>query len=163
MYWVSAWTVWTARILLRIRTIRASISWPDQAATWDGASALKRARALSHMRVGVTMIANETLDIVSIATYTPTHAEIAIACAERGIPVIYCEKPAATTVIDAQHMLEAQKHGLLVFNHQRRFDPNYRRLRTLIAEGKLGTLISALSNGPRGDWAMWEPMQLTPS
>ena len=44
------------------------------------------------------MIANETLDIVSIATYTPTHAEIAIACAEHGIPVIYCEKPAATTV-----------------------------------------------------------------
>lgn len=96
------------------------------------------------------MIANETLDIVSIATYTPTHAEIAIACAEQGIPVIYCEKPAATTVIDAQRMLEAQKHGLLIFNHQRRFDPNYRRLSALIAEGKLGTLISASLQWPTG-------------
>ena len=97
-----------------------------------------------------TMIANEALDIVSIATYTPTHAKIAIACAEHGIPVIYCEKPAATTVIDAQHMLEAQKHGLLVFNHQRRFDPNYRRLRALIADGELGTLISATLQWPTG-------------
>ena len=96
------------------------------------------------------MIANEKLDIVSVATYTPYHAEITIACAEHGIPVIYCEKPVATTLLDAARMLEAQKNGLLVFNHQRRFNLNYRRLQTLISEGELGELTSAFLQWPTG-------------
>ncbi|MBB16426.1 hypothetical protein CMK22_14220 [Candidatus Poribacteria bacterium] len=96
------------------------------------------------------MIANEKLDIVSVATYTPYHAEITIACAEHGIPVIYCEKPVATTLLDAKHMLEAQKNGLLVFNHQRRFNLNYRRLQTLINEDGLGELTSAFLQWPTG-------------
>jgi len=96
------------------------------------------------------MIANEKLDIVSVATYTPYHAEITIACAEHGIPVIYCEKPVATTLLDAKHMLEAQKNGLLVFNHQRRFNLNYRRLQTLINEDGLGELTSASLQWPTG-------------
>ena len=96
------------------------------------------------------MIANEGLDIVSVATYTPTHAEIAIACAEAGIPVVLCEKPVATTVADGDRMLEAQKNGLLVFNHQRRFDPNHRRLRALIDDGGLGDLTSASLQWPSG-------------
>ena len=96
------------------------------------------------------MIANEKLDIVSVATYTPYHAEITIACAEHGIPVIYCEKPVATTLLDAKHMLEAQKNGLLVFNHQRRFNLNYRRLQTLINEDGLGELTSVFLQWPTG-------------
>jgi predicted dehydrogenase len=96
------------------------------------------------------MIANESLDIVSVATYTPAHAEITIVCAEQGIPVIFCEKPAATTVVDAVRMHKAQKDGLLVFNHQRRFDPNHRRLQALIADGGLGDLRSASLQWPSG-------------
>jgi predicted dehydrogenase len=91
------------------------------------------------------MIERESLDIVSVATYSPAHAEITIACAKRGIPVIYCEKPVATRLADAEQMLEACKRSktLLVFNHQRRFDPNHRRLQRAIAEGRLGDLTSA--------------------
>lgn len=91
------------------------------------------------------MIDRETLDIVSVATYTPAHAEIAIACARRGIPVIYCEKPVATRLADAEQMLAVcqQNNVLLVFNHQRRFNLNHRRLRQIIAEGMLGNLVSA--------------------
>jgi predicted dehydrogenase len=42
-------------------------------------------------------------------------------------------------------MLEACKRNkaLLVLNHQRRFDPNHRRLQQAIADGKLGDLLSA--------------------
>ena len=40
----------------------------------------------------------EDLKIVSIATYTPVHEEIAIACVEAGVRAIYCEKPVAPTV-----------------------------------------------------------------
>lgn len=91
------------------------------------------------------MLDQEKIDIVSIATYSPTHAEIAVACAARGIPVIYCEKPVATKLPDAEKMLAAAKQNkvLLAFNHQRRFDPNHRRLQQAIAEGQLGDLVSA--------------------
>jgi predicted dehydrogenase len=91
------------------------------------------------------MIEREQIDIVSIATYSPSHAEIAVGCASRGIPVIYCEKPVATRLTDAERMLEAcNRHKtLLVFNHQRRFDPNHRRLQRAIADGRIGDPVTA--------------------
>jgi predicted dehydrogenase len=91
------------------------------------------------------MIDKEQIDIVSVATYSPAHAEITIACANKGIRVIYCEKPVATKLPDAEKMLEAARRNktLLTFNHQRRFDPNHRRLQKAIAEGQLGDLVSA--------------------
>ena len=39
------------------------------------------------------MLAKEALDVVSVATYAPVHAEITVACAEQEIRAIYCEKP----------------------------------------------------------------------
>ncbi len=98
------------------------------------------------------MIEQESLDIVSVATYAPQHAEIAIACALRGIRAIYCEKPIATNLADAERMLAAcaQHQTLLVINHQRRFNANYRRLQRAIATGELGELISAHVQWPSG-------------
>lgn len=91
------------------------------------------------------MIARENLAIVSVATYTPQHAEITIAAAQAGARVVYCEKPIASSVADAEQMLAAcdQSGTLLVINHNRRFNPNYHRLRDLIASGGLGDLTSA--------------------
>jgi predicted dehydrogenase len=90
------------------------------------------------------LIAKEELDVISIATYAPQHAEIAIACAEAGIKAIYSEKPIATTLEDADRMVAAcEKAGsLLVLNHQKRFRLNHRRLRDYVADGKLGELTS---------------------
>lgn len=92
------------------------------------------------------MLVEEQLDIVSVASYSPAHAENAIACAEAGAKAIYCEKPITTTLADAdQLVLACQEHGVLLqVNHQRRFDPNYQRLRDLIAAGELGDLTSGL-------------------
>ena len=91
------------------------------------------------------MLTQEALDIVSVATYAPVHAEITVACAKQRIRAIYCEKPIATRLPDAEQMLEAcNKAGtLLVLNHQRRFNLNHRRLRELIAADGLGELTSA--------------------
>lgn len=98
------------------------------------------------------MLEREALDIVSVATYAPAHAEITIACAERGIPVIYCEKPLAPRLPDAERMLTAcrRSKSLLVVNHQRRFNLNYRRLQRAIAAGELGELVSAIVQWPTG-------------
>ena len=91
------------------------------------------------------MLDQESLDIVSVATYAPVHAEITVACAKQGIRAIYCEKPIATRLPDAEQMLEACENAgaLLVLNHQRRFNLNHRRLRDLIAADGLGELTSA--------------------
>lgn len=89
---------------------------------------------------------SEPLDIVSIATYTPVHAEITIACAEHGVRAVYCEKPIAATLTEADRMVQRCEDAgtLLVINHNRRFNPNLRRLRDLIAAGGLGNLSSAM-------------------
>lgn len=91
------------------------------------------------------MLDQEALDIVSVATYAPVHAEITVGCAKQGIRAIYCEKPIATRLSDAEQMLEACDEAgvLLVLNHQRRFNVNHRRLRELIAADGLGELTSA--------------------
>jgi UDP-N-acetylglucosamine 3-dehydrogenase len=90
------------------------------------------------------MIEAEALDVVSVATYAPQHAEIVIACAARGIPALYCEKPIAPRLVEAEAMVAACREAgsLLILNHNRRFNPNYRRLRDHIAGGGLGTLTS---------------------
>lgn len=92
-----------------------------------------------------TMLDQEKPDIVSVATYAPQHAEITIACAEHGVRAIYCEKPIATRLPDAEQMVAAcEKAGaLLIINHNRHFNPNYRRLRDFIAADGLGQLTSA--------------------
>ena len=106
-------------------------------------------RTYSDWRV---MLEEEQLDIVSVATYAPQHAEITVACAEKGLRVIYCEKPIATRMADAEQMVAAcQKAGsLLVINHQRRFEDSYHRLRQVIADGGLGELSSVIAQWPGG-------------
>ena len=90
------------------------------------------------------MLDKEDLDLVCIATYAPVHKEITVACADYGIRVIFCEKPIAPYICDAEHMVQACKKSgsLLVINHNRRFNPNYRRLRDFIVSGQLGDLTS---------------------
>lgn len=98
------------------------------------------------------MLDEETLDIVSIATYTPVHAEITVACADRGIRAVYCEKPVASTMAQADSMLQACERAgtLLTFNHNLRFHTTYRRLRDHIANGGLGELTSVSVQWPTG-------------
>ena len=98
------------------------------------------------------MIEKEAIDIVSVATYTPVHKEMTIACAEKGIPAIYCEKPIATYQSDAEKMVQVcdQAGVLLVINHNRRFNDLFRRLRDTIAEGRLGDLTSVTMQWPNG-------------
>jgi predicted dehydrogenase len=95
------------------------------------------------------MIAAERLDIVGIATFTPSHAELVRACAAAGVRAIYCEKPIATRLADAEAMIAAcrQAGSLLVINHNRRFQPHYRSLAARIAAGELGELTGA--------WLQW--------
>jgi predicted dehydrogenase len=88
------------------------------------------------------MLQAERLDLVSIATATAVHAEQTIACADAGVRAIYCEKPIATRLADAERAIAACRRSgaLLVVNHNRRFQPTYRRLAAHVAAGGLGEL-----------------------
>ena len=88
------------------------------------------------------MLANESLDIVSICTWPHLHAEMVIAAAEAGVKAVHCEKPMAPTFGEARRMVEiCEAHGVqLTFNHQRRFGPQFRAARDLLRSGAIGQL-----------------------
>lgn len=88
------------------------------------------------------MLEQEDLDIVSIATWGDTHAEITIAAAEAGVAGIICEKPIALSLIEADKMIETVErcNTRLVINHERRWSSNYHKARELIEEGEIGEL-----------------------
>lgn len=98
------------------------------------------------------MLAHEPLDLVSIATNTPAHADLAVACAEAGVRCVFCEKPIATRLSDADRMIAAcQAHGtLLVMNHNRRWHPLYGEARDRCAAGEIGDLNHLFVRWPTG-------------
>jgi len=87
----------------------------------------------------------ELPEIVSVASYAPQHAEMTIEAARAGARVIWCEKPMATSLSQADHMLQACESigALLVVNHNRRFHPHFRKLKEFVSDGGLGGLQGA--------------------
>lgn len=85
---------------------------------------------------------SSSLDMVSVVSNGPTHAEIAIAAMERGIGRVLVEKPVATSLEAAQRVLDcaARHRARLAVNHLRRWSPDYARLKKLVAEGLIGRL-----------------------
>jgi len=93
---------------------------------------------------------DEGLDAVCINTDNNVHAEITIAAAERGCHV-YCEKPIALSVEDAEAMTAAcRKAGVAtVVNLSLRISPAHLQLRELIETGKLGKLLAVGATHPK--------------
>ncbi len=88
------------------------------------------------------MIEREAPDIVCIATRPATHAEMTVFAAEHGVRGIYCEKPLCCSMDEADVMVEAvERHGVK-FNYgtQRRYMPQYQKMRELIEAGELGNI-----------------------
>lgn len=88
------------------------------------------------------LAAHADLDILSVVSNGPTHAEIAIAAMERGIGRVMVEKPVATCLQSAQRVVDcADSSGArLAVNHLRRWSPDYRRLKGMIDDGVIGRL-----------------------
>jgi predicted dehydrogenase len=82
-----------------------------------------------------------------ILTPNDTHAEIALACAERGLGV-FVEKPIADTVAEAERMAHAcaQAGVTLMVGHAFRRLGAARRAGELVAEGALGRVVLAEAN-----------------
>ncbi len=80
-------------------------------------------------------------DAVHVCTWPDTHAAVTHAAAARGIHV-YCEKPIALDLREADAMIEACRAAGVVLgvNHHRRGDARFCRARQLIEEGAIGQL-----------------------
>jgi predicted dehydrogenase len=76
-----------------------------------------------------------------------------IDAADRGIPAIFCEKPLATTLADADQMIAAVERNRTIFSvdHTRRWDPYFHRVKELIDAGAIGTVRTVVGtmHGPR--------------
>lgn len=104
------------------------------------------------------LLADETIDAVSICTWNNTHAEISIAALRAGKHVLV-EKPLARSVEEALRMQEAVRETgkLLQVGFVRRYDPNARMLRQFVDAGEFGDIYYAKASyirrfGNPGGW-----------
>jgi predicted dehydrogenase len=90
------------------------------------------------------MLAQEGLEIVSIATPATCHAEMVLAAVEGGVKGIYCEKAMAVSLAECDAMLNScERAGVkLAINHQRRWDDHFRAMKRLVDGGQIGALQS---------------------
>ncbi len=86
-----------------------------------------------------TLLADPSIHAVIITVPNDQHARIVAEAAEAG-KHIYCEKPLALTLADAESVLRtvAERGVALQIGFQRRFDTAYREARRAVAAGELG-------------------------
>lgn len=103
------------------------------------------------------------LDLVSVTAPPHLHHAMTMAALGEGRRVI-CEKPMALHSGEAVEMLrEAERRGVAhVIDHQLRFNPNRRAIRSLITGGFIGhprhALVTAVGTGwsdPNRSWTWW--------
>jgi len=92
-------------------------------------------------------------DAVIIATWTPSHNEIAIDAVKNGSRCVVLEKPVSHSLKETRKLLEECKknNAKLIVNHERRFDSRYRKVKTMIENGLLGeirTINARILTGP---------------
>lgn len=87
------------------------------------------------------IVSRPDIDLVDISTPGDSHAEIAIAAAKAG-KIVFCEKPLANTVKDAERMLAAVRKARVphMICHNYRRVPAVLLAKRLIDEGRLGTI-----------------------
>jgi 1,5-anhydro-D-fructose reductase (1,5-anhydro-D-mannitol-forming) len=107
------------------------------------------------------MLQDRELDAVYIATPNSLHAPQAILAAEAGKHVL-CEKPMATTVRDAELMIEACNRNQVKLGvvYQNRYHPAHYEARKQIQSGTLGDIDLASAQMCRGfargsHWSGW--------
>jgi myo-inositol 2-dehydrogenase/D-chiro-inositol 1-dehydrogenase len=86
------------------------------------------------------LLAHPGLDAVAICSSTDTHADLIVQAAAHG-KHIFCEKPIALDLPSIDRALAAaQAAGVaLMVGFNRRYHPNFRRIRERVAAGEIGT------------------------
>ncbi len=92
-----------------------------------------------------SIIEDESIDAVFIASPTPSHTKIAIDALRAGKHV-FCEKPISSTIEDAELMVaesDVHPHLVLMIGQVLRFWPEYVQIKKIIHDGKIGQPVIA--------------------
>ncbi|WP_106496202.1 Gfo/Idh/MocA family protein [Lentibacillus sp. Marseille-P4043] len=105
-----------------------------------------------------TLLAEVTVDAVSVCLPNYLHAPVSIAALQAGCHVL-CEKPMATSKEEAENMIQAAKENnkKLMIAHNQRFVSSHQKAKDLIASGEVGKIYSFRTifghGGPEG-WSV---------
>lgn len=89
---------------------------------------------------GQDLIADPSVDAVVVTSWGPTHEEYVLACIAAGKQV-FCEKPLATTEEACARIVDAEVAAgrrLVMVGFMRRYDPQYRAMKQVVASGEIG-------------------------
>ena len=117
-----------------------------------GAAAAKRLGTDKHYLDYREMLDRERLDLVAVTPrWTDQRRAMVVAAAEAGVKGIYCEKPFAPTLADADAMIDAcERHGVrIVVAHRRGAVPEL-RVKELVDAGEIGDVQVMRGHG-KGD------------
>jgi len=86
------------------------------------------------------MLREQNLDILSICTWNTTHLDILKEAVNIGVKAVFCEKPIADSLKNADEMInQCNKKGVILqIDHQRRFDRVHQETKDYIQSGGLG-------------------------
>src|SRR2546430_14059728 len=124
-----------------IAGVHASILARDERVTIAAVYDVKKDRAEQMARDAGAKVAHSIAEVLAhsdaiyIATPNTKHTELATLCAEERKHV-FCEKPMATSLSDAERIVSVAEKSGKVFQvgHNRRFAPVYAELKRMLAE-----------------------------
>ena len=94
------------------------------------------------------MLNDEQFDILIVATWGSSHADISISAAQSGnVRAILCEKPISMTSSECEAMITVARENnvILIEGYKWRHDPQHICIKTLIDEGRIGKVMSVQS------------------
>lgn len=114
---------------------------PDRMETLLDKNELAQGPSIVRYTDYITMIEKERPQLVSIATESGLHAQIALNCIDRGIHVII-EKPMAMSIADADEIIRRseERHVKVSACHQNRFNLAVQKTRAALEAGRFGRL-----------------------
>jgi len=89
-----------------------------------------------------SLVADREVEAVVVATLNHQHCRHSVAALKAGKDVI-CEKPMATSLSDADRMIEVSREAgkVLTIFQNRRYEPSFLKVREVIESGKLGRIV----------------------
>jgi predicted dehydrogenase len=117
-----------------------------------------RGRAEAARRLGTNaayqdyraMLEREKPQFVVVAPrWLDGHRDMILACAERGVLGVFCEKPLAPDLASCDAIVEAcdRSHVKLAMAFQTRYSPRYQRVKAMIADGAIGEVLELRGRG----------------
>ncbi len=108
------------------------------------------------------VFADNEIDAVVIAAPARFHADLVVGAAAAG-KAVFCEKPMAITLADADRAIDAARAAgvVLQVGFNRRFAPDWAAARALLDDGRLGTprLLRSVTRDPGG----FDPARVAPN